>query len=66
MEGNVREDSGRITAFVGQSVLRKCSKCGAGAGLAETAAPTTILQKWFCVSCGTLNQFEIDFRAAIK
>jgi hypothetical protein len=47
---------------VGQSVLRKCSKCGTAAGLAESTVPATVLQKWICVSCGTLNQFEIEFR----
>ncbi len=61
MEGNVGEDSAKQTAFVGQSVMRKCVKCGVKAGLMESATPTTILQKWFCVSCGTLNQFEIQF-----
>jgi hypothetical protein len=47
---------------VGESLLRKCSQCGTAAGLAESPVPATVLQKWICVSCGTLNQFEIEFR----
>jgi hypothetical protein len=62
MEGGVRSNPGQIIVLVGQSVDRECFRCGMEAGHAQSERPATVLQKWICVSCGTLNQFEIKFR----
>ena len=62
MEGNRRSNPEKIDLFVGQTFVRECFSCGTAAGLAESAAPAIVMQKWICSSCGTLNQFEIVFR----
>ncbi len=66
MEGGVRSNHGQIIVLVGQTIVRECFKCGMEAGRAQSDLPATILQKWICVSCGTLNQFEVKFREASK
>jgi hypothetical protein len=66
MEGNRRSNPGKIELFVGQSLVRECFSCGMAAGRAESAAPATVMQKWICSSCGTLNQFEIEYRKESK
>jgi hypothetical protein len=66
MEGNTRGYSTKVLILVGQRLLRTCLKCGTGAGLGESMVPAIVLQKWICLSCGTLNQFEIEFRSAIN
>jgi len=62
MEGNRPRKPGKVDAKVGASVVRECDKCGMGAGRAESSVPAAVMQKWICSSCGTLNQFEIEFR----
>lgn len=66
MEGNRRSNPEKMEIFVGQSLVRECFNCGITAGRAESAVPATVMQKWICSSCGTLNQFEIDFRKESK
>lgn len=66
MGGGDRRDAGKIVAFVGQRISRECLKCGAGAGQAESKRPGSVLEKWICGTCGTLNSFEIEFREKIK
>ncbi len=62
MEVNRGRNPGKIEMFVGQTLVRECFSCGMAAGRAESAVPSTVMQKWICSSCGTLNQFEIEFR----
>ena len=66
MKGNVPKTPGARVVEVGQKVVRECFKCGTGAGQAESLVPTIVLQKWICVSCGTLNQYEIQFRKSSR
>jgi hypothetical protein len=66
LEGDRRSNSEKVELLVGQSFVRECFSCGTAAGRAESATPATIMQKWICSSCGTLNQFEIVFRKESK
>jgi len=64
-EGNRRNHPGKIDLFVGQSLVRDWFSCGTEIARAESAAPATVMQRWICSSCGTLNQFEIVVRTEI-
>jgi hypothetical protein len=66
MEGNRQSNPGKIEVFVGHSVVRECFSCGTASGRAESTVPATVMQKWICISCGTLNQFEIEFQKESK
>lgn len=66
MEGSRRSNPEKMDMYVGQSLVRECFSCGMAAGRAESSVPATVIQKWICSSCGTLNQFEIEFRTESK
>lgn len=59
-----RTRSKKIVAVVGEKVPWHCSACGDEAGLLESKTAITSVAKWFCPKCGTLNEFEVEFRTA--
>ena len=52
----------KVIASVGQKVPRHCSHCGTDTGFVESEAAVHAVAKWICPNCGTLNQFEIEFK----
>jgi len=61
-----RTRSKKIIAVVGEKVPRRCSACGDEAGILESQTAITSVAKWICPKCGTLNEFEVEFRAATR
>jgi hypothetical protein len=57
-----RTRSNKVVAVVGQKVPWRCIPCGCLAGFSESTTAVTSLAKWICPECGTLNEFEVDFR----
>ena len=60
---DANHQSKKIFAKVGNKVLWRCSQCDGEGGVSESERPVTAVAKWICPKCGTLNQFEIEFRA---
>jgi transposase-like protein len=56
----------KIIAIVGEKISRRCSPCGAEAGFLESKTAITSVAKWICPECGTLNEFEVEFRIAAR
>jgi hypothetical protein len=58
--------SSKVVAVVGEKVPWRCSPCGCQAGFSESLTPVTSVAKWICPECGTLNEFEVDFKPAVR
>ena len=59
-----RSRSKKVTALVGEMVPQRCRPCGVDAGFVESKTAITSVAKWICPTCGTLNEFEVEFRVA--
>ena len=63
---DARNGSSKVVAVVGEKVPRLCLPCGYQLGFCESTTAVTSVAKWICPECGTLNQFEIEFRIASR
>ena len=61
---DARTRSKKVVAVVGDKVLWRCIPCGTEAGASESMTAVTSVAKWICPECGTLNEFEVEFRIA--
>jgi hypothetical protein len=61
---NERNRPARVVAVVGDKVPRRCVPCGYQLGFSESTTAVTSVAKWICPECGSLNEFEIEFRTA--
>ena len=57
-----RKRSNKVVAVVGDKVPQRCLPCNYQVGFCESTTAVTSVAKWICPECGTLNEFEIDFR----
>jgi hypothetical protein len=61
---DARNRSKKVVALVGEQVPRRCILCGYQLGFSESKTAVTCVAKWICSDCGTLNEFEVEFRIA--
>ena len=61
-----RTRSKKIIAVVGEKIPLQCNACGPEAGFLESQTAMTSVAKWICPKCGTLNEFEVEFRTAAQ
>jgi len=63
---DARSRSKKVEAVVGEKVPWRCDPCGTEAGNSESRSAVTSVAKWICPNCGTLNEFEVDFKIAAR
>jgi transcription elongation factor Elf1 len=59
---DAKGQSKKVFANVGDKIPWRCGQCNSEAGFSESVKPVTAVAKWICPNCGTLNEFEVQFK----